>query len=111
MSDLEQDFDSVLIELNTKIKEAAEKLREVNELRAKAGFESLIFSQWEREEAYSRIRSEVSESEAAESPDFDEDGAIDDKMEEIRARYSLIEKNPLEKEINRAGWSTSSSYC
>lgn len=111
MSELEQDFDSVLKELNIKLKEAADKMREVNELRAKAGFESLIFSQWEREEAYSRIRSEVNESEATEDPDFDEDYAVDEKMEELRARYDLIEKSPLEREINRAGWSTSSSYC
>lgn len=111
MSELEQDFDSVLKELNVKLKEAADKMREVNELRVKAGFESLIFSQWEREEAYSRIRREVNESEAAEDPDFDEDYVVDEKMEELRARYDLIEKSPLEREINRAGWSTSSSYC
>ena len=63
MSDLEKDFDGLVEQINAKLKEAAASLREVNELRAKAGLESLIFTSWQREEAYREIRNRIEEEE------------------------------------------------
>jgi hypothetical protein len=111
MSELNNDFDSLVEQINAKLNEAATAMKEVNNLRRKAGLESLIFSQWEREEAYRKISREVNESEEAEDPDFDEDEVVQTKMEELQAKYDIIDTNALERELNQAGWSTSSSYC
>lgn len=111
MSELDKDFEETLKQLNAKLAEAAKVMEEVNELRAKAGLESLVFSAWMREEAYRKISREVNESVEAEDPDFDEDEAVDLKMEEIQSRYDRIDTGALEGELNDAGWSTSSSYC
>lgn len=111
MSELDQDFESLAEQINAKLAEAAEKLREVNELRVQAGLQSLIFSQWERDDVYRRISREVEESDEASNPDFDVDEAIETKMEEYEAKYNAIDVSDLEEELGSAGWSTSSSYC
>lgn len=107
MSDLEKDFEQHLEQLNAKLAEAAKVMKEVNELRAKAGLESLIFSAWMREDAYRTIRNQIEEEENR-KPDSNE---IYDRIEEMQARYEQIETGALENELNSAGWSTSSSYC
>jgi len=111
MSELDKDFDSLVAQINTKLAEAADAMKEVNRLRVKAGLNSLIFSQWEREYIYEKVSREVNESEDSLHPDLDEDEIIDMKMDEIAARYDRIQTDALEQELNQAGWSTSSSYC
>jgi len=111
MTDLEQDFDSLLTQINTKLNEAADKLREVNELRKKAGLDALIFTSWEREEAYRRISRQVEESEEAQNEDFDIDEKVDELMDAEYRKYEAIDVRALERELSHAGWSTSSSYC
>lgn len=111
MSDLDKDFESLVEQINAKLNEAAIAMKEANNLRIKAGLDSLIFSQWEREEAYRQISREVNESEEAEDPDFDEDEVVQTRMEEVQAKYDSIDTDALERELNQAGWSTSSSYC
>jgi len=107
MSDLEKDFDGLVEQINAKLKEAAASLREVNELRAKAGLESLIFTSWQREEAYREIRNRIEEEENR-KPDSSE---IYDEIEKRQELYERIDVRALENELGSAGWSTSSSYC
>lgn len=107
MSELDKDFEQHLEQLNAKLAEAAKAMKEVNDLREKAGLESLIFSAWMREEAYTNIRRRIEEEENR-RPDSDE---IYEKIEELQATYEQIDTSALERELNRAGWSTSSSYC
>lgn len=112
MNELDQEFDQALLEqLNAKLVEAAKVMAEVNTLRQQIGLDSLIFTQWERESLYEKVSREVNESEEAEHPDFDEDQIIDMKMDTIAAKFDLIQTDALERELNQAGWSTSSSYC
>jgi len=102
MSDLEQDFNSLVVQINSKLNEAAKALKEANQLREKAGLRSLIFNAWEREEAYSRFNDQADE---------DENVDVDELMDEEYKKYQSIDTNALERELGSAGWSTSSSYC
>jgi len=107
MSELDQEFDAALLEqLNAKLAEAAKVMAEVNALREKIGLESLIFTQWRREDLHRELRDKFEEE--GRKVDSDE---IYDKMDEISAFYDTIQTDGLEREIGRAGWSTSSSYC
>lgn len=107
MSELDKDFEQHLEQLNAKLAEAAKVMKEVNELREKAGLEALIFTQWMREDAYRSIRNQIEEEENR-KPDSDE---IYERIEKLQETYEQIETSDLEREMNRAGWSTSSSYC
>jgi hypothetical protein len=107
MSELDKDFEKHLEELNAKLVEAAKLMKEVNDLREKAGLDSLIFSAWMREDAYRNIRNQIEEEENR-KPDSNE---IYDRIEKLQETYEQIETSGLERELNRAGWSTSSSYC
>lgn len=84
---IDQEFDELVKQINLKLNEAAQALKEVNKLRSKADLKSLIDSSW--------IRVEIST----------------DAYEEFELKIKNIDTSQLETELNKAGWSTSSSYC
>lgn len=99
MSELDKDFELVK-QINAKLNEAAKALKEANELRAKAGFDAFIFTNWMREELSYKFRKEgVPNAE------------LWDKIEEEQAKFEQFDTDALESQISSAGWSTSSSYC
>lgn len=110
MSELDQDFDKTLALLNGRLKEAAASLREANELRTKLGFPALIYSAWRQEDEYREIYDRLDES-GEYSTDEALEEAIEVAMEVRRNEFDKFQTNDLEREMNRAGWSTSSSYC
>lgn len=108
MSELDKEFDAALLaQLNDKLAEAAKVMHEVNELRSKLGLDSLILTQWRREELYSEIKSKIEEEENRRVDSRE----IYNRMEDYQSFYDQIKTDGLEREMNRAGWSTSSSYC
>ena len=107
MSELDKDFDGLVEQINAKLKEAATALKEANALRSKAGLDSLIFTQWQREDAYREIRNRIEEEENR-KPDSNE---IYDEIEKRQELYERFDVRALESEMGNAGWSTSSSYC
>ena len=102
MSELEQDFEKAAEQINAKIKEAAEALRQANELAEKAGLPSLIYTQYTRDNMLYYNRH-------AESPLSKDE--INEKCEALEEKLGLIDVGPLEAELGDGGWSTSSSYC
>lgn len=102
MSELDQDFEKLAEQINAKIKEAAEALKQANELASKAGLSTLIYSQFIREDMQYNNR-------YADKPLSKEE--ITEKCEALEAKLSLIDVGPLEAELGDGGWSTSSSYC
>jgi len=101
MSELEQDFEKVAEQINTKIKEAAEALRQANELATKAGLPSLIYTQFTRDDMQWRNRHE-------DKPLSKEE--LEEKMDALQGKLESIDVGPLEAELGDGGWSTSSSY-
>ena len=87
MSDIVQDFETVAAQINAKLKEAAEALKEANRLKNEAGMPALIGTQWSAEDLNKHERE-----------------VFNDQLE-------LIDVSSLENELCQAGWSTSSSYC
>jgi chaperonin cofactor prefoldin len=87
MSDVEKDFSIVAEQINAKLKEAADALREANRLKDEANMPALIGAQWLAEELYG------------------------DEREAFREKVELINVRALEAQLGQAGWSTSSSYC
>jgi hypothetical protein len=102
MSELDQDFEKVAEQINAKIKEAAAALKEVNELREKAGLPSLIYSNFVQDDMLWQNRN-------SDNPLSRDELTM--KMEEVEEKLSKIDVGPLEAELGDAGWSTSSSYC
>lgn len=110
MSELDKEFDAALLEqLNEKLLEAAKAMKEVNEIRTKLGLDSLILSSWSRDDLYSEVERKFEEDESLHEDEIGD--KIEEKMEEYQAFYDRIQTGPLESELGRAGWSTSSSYC
>lgn len=89
MSDLEKNWEEVAKQVNAKLKEATEALREVNRLTDDAGVQALIVTQW----TYDWLGSE--------------------ETEKLREKLKLIKESVSELEgmIDASGWNTSSSYC
>jgi hypothetical protein len=102
MSELEQDFDKTVEQINAKLKEAAAAVREANELAAKAGLDGLIFTQFDRDDIRQSNR-------YADEP-LDK-YALEEKIEAEEQKYEAIKVRDLESALGSAGWSTSSSYC
>ena len=107
MSDLDKDFEGLVEQANAKLAEAAKALDEANELRSKAGFDSFIFSVWQREEAYRTIKNRIEEEENRKATSEE----IYDEIEKLQAKYEKFDVSELEGAMEDAGWSTSSSYC
>lgn len=103
-SSLEEDFEKTAKEINAQVKVAAEAVRKLNELRTKAGLPTLLDTQWLEDS----VRWENRRLDKNEMLNEDE---LDEKVEDIRNKLQQINVNELESELNRAGWSTSSSYC
>lgn len=102
MSELDQDFEKVAEQINAKIKEAAEALKQANELASKAGLSTLFYSQFtkdniEYDNRYAEPRLSKEE--------------INEKCQALEEKLGLIDVGPLEAEMGDGGWSTSSSYC
>lgn len=102
MSEIEQDFAEVAKQINAKIKEATDALKEANRIGKEASLPSLIYTHWTR---YGII----SDNRCREYP-LNKD-ALKNYLHEIEEKSELIKVSDLESEINIAGWSTSSSYC
>lgn len=102
MSEIDKDFEAVAAQINAKLKEAADALREANKLGDSVGLPGLIFTQWLRDDLAYRT---------------DENGhhmtkdQINEKLEEYESKMELIKTGEFEDELGNAGWSTSSSYC
>ena len=112
MSILDKEFDAeVLAQLNEKLAEAAKVMKEVNALRDKLGLDSLILTVWARDDFRREIRSQIDDGELVVSDHNEMYELLDEKMDAAQARYDQIDTGPLERELNNAGWSTSSSYC
>lgn len=87
MSDIDQEFESVVNQINAKLAEAAAAVNEANRLATEAGIPSLIDSQYVR------------------------DSLGDDEQDVFEAVIEYIDVGALEGALDSAGWSTSSSYC
>lgn len=112
MSILDQEFDAeVLAKLNAKLEEAAKIMKEVNELRAQLGIDSLILTTWARDDFRREIRHQIDEGELVVSDHNEMYELIDERMDAAQSRYDQIKTDALESQLNNAGWSTSSSYC
>ena len=108
MSELDQDFENLLAQINVKLNEAAVKLKEANELRKKVGFPSFIFTNWMSDDVHSELYRKLDEQF---TNDEELDNALNEAMDLERAKYEKFDVRALEAEIEHAGWSTSSSYC
>lgn len=96
MSNLEQDFDLTIAQVNAKLAEAAKAIREATALAERVGYKSgLILTQFNQER---------------ENMDWDAEDA-DDQYEALEEKYDAIDVSDLEDALDSAGWSTSSSYC
>jgi chaperonin cofactor prefoldin len=102
MDEIENDFAKVAEEINLKLKEAAKALHEANKLADDAGVPSLFFSQFTRDDMRDSNR-------YADPPLSKED--LNDKMDELEYKLKLINVKEFEREMNQAGWNSSSSYC
>jgi len=102
MSDLDQDFKKLAVQINAKIKEAAASLKEANELATKAGLPALIFSQMTRDDMHWHNDQEKKPL---------SNHVLGAKMDELEAKMEDIDVGSLENELGNAGWSVSSSYC
>lgn len=102
MSELEKDFDSVVEQINVKLKEAADAISEANRLSETIGLPSLIYSQWLRDDAHMNNRR------SDEPKDRNE---IEAELEELQSKLEKINVRDLESALGQGGWSTSSSYC
>ena len=106
MSEMEQDFKQVADQINLKLKEAAEALREANRLASEAGLPALIYTQWTSED--DSTLEDLSEEEMEK---LEEDENWDGESSPLKMKMDLIDVSDLESEISDGGWSTSSSYC
>lgn len=102
MSELNEDFQKVVEQINAKLKEAAEALREANRLGSEAGLDGLIFTQFSKDD--------IRHSNRYAEPPLDK-FQLEDKIAEEEAKYELIDTSDLEAAMGNAGWNTSSSYC
>jgi hypothetical protein len=102
MSELDQEFEKTAEQINAKIKEAAEALKQANELATQAGLSTLIYSQF--------IRDNMEYDNRYAEPKLSRD-EITEKCEELKSKLELIDVGPLEAELGDGGWNTSSSYC
>jgi len=94
--DIEKDFESVSAQINLKLKEAAEAIREASRLSKEFGLKGALI---------------VSPS----THDLDFDLSIDEEEYDpeglLETLFDMIDVQDLEEALNYAGWSTSSSYC
>jgi hypothetical protein len=106
MSELDSNFEALVVQINAKLKEATDALREANKLADKARLPSLIYTQW-LSEGDSSLE-DLSEEEMAH---LEDDEKWDGESSPLKMKIDMINVSDLEKEIRLAGWSTSSSYC
>jgi hypothetical protein len=113
MSDIENDFDKVIEQINAQIVEAAKAMTKANELASKAGLKSIASSSSDGDydhfmftkygnsyyDPETKPWSEEQQKEAAK--------AWEDHINLV----SQIEFGPLFNELVTAGWSTSSMFC
>jgi len=116
MSDLEKDFQETADKINAKLKEAAEALREANQLARTAKLPALIVTQWNEDQFLDAFDKSSDEEEDTEEDDVEvesdyDDEEYDDPSDRVRYLMEKIDVGPLETEMEHAGWSTSSSYC
>jgi hypothetical protein len=86
MSDLDKEFQKLIKQINQKIKEASLAMKEANKLVKKAGMPGMTLY-------------------AAPS------GLSDDDLDELDSKISGIDIYPLFRELDKAGWSSSSLNC
>jgi hypothetical protein len=106
MSELDQDFEKVAEQINAKVKEAADALREANRLASEVGLPSLIYTQWTSDDDSTLDNLSEKELEKLEA-----DENWDGESTPLKMKIDKIDVSELESEISYAGWSTSSSYC
>lgn len=104
MSELDQDFDQLVGQINSKVREAAIALKEANRLAREAGLDALIYTQWTDDNSEEEMTDE--EREAREN-----DPEWDGESSPLKMKMDKIDVDALESAIQSAGWSTSSSYC
>lgn len=107
MTDINQDFKQVAEQINAKLKEAADALKEANKLAKESGVGGLICTQFTREDLWRDTRKELRQ--AGKEPDDDEE--IEKLVEQKTAIFDLFKVGELEREMSRGGWSPSASYC
>lgn len=83
MSDIENEFDGAVAQINDKIKQAAEALKEANEIGKKAGIEYLGASYY----------------------------TMEDLSKEDLKKMRDIDFEPLLDQLDEAGWHSSSLKC
>jgi len=85
---IETDFTELANQINAKIKEAAEAMKQANALAKAAGLSSLTYDEYDDDSA-----------------DTEEE---QDKIDEFRGKVNIY---PLFGELDKAGWHTSSIGC
>lgn len=106
MTILDENFKELAEQINAKVKEAAEALREANRLADEAGLNGLIYTQWTSEDDSSMEELTNEEREALENDD-----EWDGESSPLKMKTDMIDVSELESQIQMGGWSTSSSYC
>lgn len=85
MSELDKDFQKLAKQINQKIKEAAAAMKEANKLVKKAGLPGMTL--------YAAPR------------------MSDEELEDLESKIVEIDPYPLFRELDKAGWSSSSLNC
>ena len=87
MSEIDKDYEKIVKQINQKLAKAAAALKEANELREKIGLPGFITGM--------RILEDLDQ----------------DQIEQFYEDLEVINISDLRREIDNAGWSTSSSRC
>jgi len=106
MSEIDEQFKAIAEQINAKLKEAAAILREANKLADTALLPSLIYTQWTSEDD-----STMDDLSPEELQALEDDEEWDGEASPLKMKIDMLDTSALEREINIAGWSTSSSYC
>jgi hypothetical protein len=86
MSELDKDFQKLVKQINQKIKDASLAMKEANKLVKKAGMPGMTLHA---------------------APN----GLSDEELDELESKVIEIDIYPLFRELDKAGWSTSSLNC
>src|SRR4030042_1222614 len=96
----EENFDSAIVKINAKLKEAAEALAEAARLGKETGLPALIPAMWISENFFCS-----KENKAKYGDDMDE------AWEQFSEKFDKVDVSAFESALGRAGWSASASYC
>lgn len=102
MSDLEDDFDKTIEQINLKLQEAAKALKEAANLSEKINLPGLFYTQF--------IKDDMARTNRYADKPLDK-YEFEDAVADIKDKLDQIDVEDIESAIQACGWQTSSSYC